>query len=403
MKKLLFSLAFVGMLAGFQSCKNDDDNSQQTTKQAVKENYAKIVYASYQDSHTLAVTLKEAIDAFVANPTQIGLDAAKTAWLAAREPYGQTEAYRFASGPIDTGVNQVEGLLNAWPLDESFIDYVSYLDGQDGDLSLNVINNLDGYPEITKEVLRGLNEYNENERSISVGYHAIEFLLWGQDTQIAQNGPEHTTGGVRPYTDYVVGGTADHQARRGQYLKLTAEILVEDLQYLLDEWDTNGNNYRTTFLSMDDDTALRNIMTGMGILAGAELAEERILVAVSNASQEDEHSCFSDNTHRDIRLNFYGVRNVYMGTYTRTNGDVISGASISKLLSETNATKDTEIKSLFTQIDTHLEETGIPFDYSMTVQQTEWNTVIEELQTLGDDFAEVSSILGFGTFAVEVP
>ena len=29
------------------------------------------------------------------------MDATKAAWLASREPYGQTEVYRFRVGPID--------------------------------------------------------------------------------------------------------------------------------------------------------------------------------------------------------------------------------------------------------------------------------------------------------------
>ena len=37
--------------------------------------------------------------------------------------YSPTEVFRFYGGPIDDD-NGPEGLLNAWPLDEVFIDYV---------------------------------------------------------------------------------------------------------------------------------------------------------------------------------------------------------------------------------------------------------------------------------------
>lgn len=403
MKKLLFSLAMVSVLLGFQSCKNDDDNPQPDTQvQEAKENYANIVLAGYQDSHTKAVELKNAIDAFVSNPTQAGFDVAKQTWYDAREPYGQTEAFRFANGPIDSGENQVEGLLNAWPLDESFVDYVGYYDGEEGDVSLNIINNIEQFPEITKELLRSLNEYNGNERSISVGYHGIEFLLWGQDTQEPTPGNEHTTGGQRPYTDYVNGGTAENQDRRRQYLKFAAEILVEDLTYLVNEWSTDGGNYRSTFLAMDNDEALRNILTGIGVLAGSELANERIYVAVSNVSQEDEHSCFSDNTHRDIRTNFYGIRNVYQGKYTRIDGSVVEGKSIEDLLTTENQAKASEINTLFATIDDNIEQTTIPFDYSLTqaADVVKWNEVVSGLRTLGNDFAQAANILGVGTFQI---
>jgi putative iron-regulated protein len=45
------------------------------------------------------------------------MDAAKEAWLTARQSYGPTEAYRPYGAPIDDD-NGPEGQLNACPLDE---------------------------------------------------------------------------------------------------------------------------------------------------------------------------------------------------------------------------------------------------------------------------------------------
>ncbi|MGK4567384.1 imelysin family protein [Flavobacterium sp. 3HN19-14] len=71
---------------------------------------------------------------------------------------------------------------------------------------------------------------------------------------------------------------------------------------------------------MPVNEALTNIYTGIATLAAAELAVERMDVALGNANQEDEHSCFSDNTHRDIALNLQGVINVYQGKYGTIDG-----------------------------------------------------------------------------------
>ena len=115
LKPILLS-AIIGLI-GLSYAQND------ALKQEVMETYADIVYASYQDSLTTATTLKEEVDAFFADPNEDTLQTAKDAWLAAQEPYGQTEAYRFYGGPIDDA-DGPEPLLNAWPLDEAYVDYV---------------------------------------------------------------------------------------------------------------------------------------------------------------------------------------------------------------------------------------------------------------------------------------
>ena len=283
----------------------------QTPKQQAIQTYSDIVLASYQDTLTLTQALQNTIDDFLAEPSQETLDMAKQAWLSVREFYGQTEAYRFYGGPIDDE-DGPEGLINAWPLDEGYIDYV------EGSTDSGVINNLKDYPEITKELLILLNEVGAEE-NIAAGFHAIEFLLWGQDLS-------DVSAGQRPFTDYT---TAPNSARRGAYLSVVTELLLENLQLLVDAWSPEiAGNYRETFLALEPDMALQYMLTGIGVLAKSELAGERIFTAYDNQDQEDEHSCFSDNTHRDIATNFQGIENVYMGSYIRMNGEIIDGVGL---------------------------------------------------------------------------
>lgn len=290
------------------SCSNDDSNSNSTLKADVVTNYANIAYQNYKDAYDDAVELKTAINTFTTTPTDANFTFAKDKWKVARESYGTTEAFRFANGPIDADETGPEGLLNAWPLDENFIDYV------DGASTAGIINATTEYPTIDKALLVSLNE-NGGEKNISVGYHAIEFLLWGQDlTAPAANLP-----GQRPYTDFVIGGTADNQARRATYLKVCADLLTENLAYLVNEWKVGGT-YRTTFLNLPVNDAIENMYLGITTLVSAELPIERMDVALLNQDQEDEHSCFSDNTHRDIFLNLKGVLNVYQGKYGSIDG-----------------------------------------------------------------------------------
>jgi len=316
MKKISLSLTLLAATGLFvAACSDDDNNSAAVTKATVVENYANIVYANYKDAYDDAVELETAINDFTASPTDAKFTTVKNKWKESRESYGTTEAFRFASGPIDDeDFEAPEGLLNSWPLDENYIDYV-YNTQTNTVVSSGIINNPVLYPSITKASLSAINT-TVSEESVSVGYHAIEFLLWGQDL----TAPSANKPGQRLYTDYVDNGTtADNEDRRRQYLNACADLLTDNLDYLVQQWKVGGS-YRNTFLALNKDVALGNIYNGIVTLAGSELAFERVNTALLSESQEDEHSCFSDNTHRDIALNLQGVINVYQGKYGNIDG-----------------------------------------------------------------------------------
>jgi len=365
--------------------------STASLKVQIQENYADLVYYNYLDSYNAAAEMRTAIDEFVDNPTAEGFDKAKQFWLLAREPYGQTEAFRFASGPIDAE-DGPEGLLNAWPLDESYIDYV------DGDVMAGIINDLNTYPTLDKALLESLNEAG-GEENISIGYHAIEYLLWGQDLTT----PSELQKGQRDFTDFTSATNAD---RRGQYLKITAELILDHLQLMLDAWDPNKDgNYRADFLKLSSDEAITNLLTGIGTLAKSELAGERIFTAYDNKDQEDEHSCFSDNTHRDTRLNAIGVRNVYTGCYIRTDGiSKIAGASLVDLMSIVDPALGKVAVAEMNEALAAVESTAIPFDFAISDDSTRPDvlTAVTELREFGDKLSEVGTKLGL-TINTDLP
>ncbi|MEM1094606.1 MAG: imelysin family protein [Bacteroidota bacterium] len=340
------------------------------------ETYAEIAFASYEDSYNAAVALDEAIDAFVSAPTASSLQAAKDAWLAAREPYGQSEAYRFADGPIDDA-DGPEGLLNAWPLDEAYVDYVL------GAPDAGIVNNADQFPTISADLLVSLNEQGAEE-NVSVGYHAIEFLLWGQDLS-------ETGAGNRPLTDYTTDANAE---RRKQYLATTSDLLLVHLKQMVDAWAPDADNYRSTFMTLDPEQALRNMLTGIGTLSKSELAVERIFVAVDNQDQEDEHSCFSDNTHRDIITNAQGIANVYRGSYQRTNGTTVSGTSLEDLVRNADSAVGDRISSYVDAALTASSAIPVPFDRAIINDQDAVLASVDALQDLGDSFVEGAQALG---------
>lgn len=339
--------------------------SAQTTKSI--SGYSKLVYTTYSDALNKAITLRSDIKAFIANPSVMTMEVAKNSWKIARAPYGQSEVFRFYNGPIDRDGGP-EGLLNAWPLDEAYIDYVV------GAPQAGIINNQNEFPEITKELLESLNEL-DGEKNISTGYHAIEFLLWGQD--LFAYGP-----GMRPFEDYVVG-RAPNADRRAAYLTIAADLLVDHLQGLVNEWAPNQDNFRRAFESQKQNTTLKNILSGIVYMSGDELSGERMYVAYETQGQEDEHSCFSDMTHMDIQWNFWGVENV-----VRETG-----------LLELAPVKNTEVakavKERMAKIHKMLADIPAPFDQAIIspVARPLILASIEEMEELAKDLVKVSELL----------
>ncbi|MEN8889364.1 MAG: imelysin family protein [Celeribacter marinus] len=307
----------------------------------VVTNYANIAEATYGDSLITAQALDGAIDALIAAPSAETLAAAKTAWIRARVPYQQTEVYRFGNAVVD----EWEGKVNAWPLDEGLIDYVDAAYGGAGDenafRALNVIANptftlsgeeIDATTITPAFISNTLHEADEIEANVASGYHAIEFLLWGQDL----NGTDHGAGN-RAWTDYAQGDacTNDNCDRRGAYLSAASKLLVSDLEYITAAW-AEGGEAREAVVT-DPAAGITAMLTGMGSLSYGEQAGERMKLGLMLNDPEEEHDCFSDNTHNSHYYDGLGIRNVYVGEYVRADGTLIKGESLNDLLAASDA------------------------------------------------------------------
>ncbi|WP_343349384.1 imelysin family protein [Pseudomonas sediminis] len=327
---------------------------------AVVNHYADLALAVFSDAASTGKALQAAVDALLAAPSEATLKAAREAWLAARVPYMQTEVFRFGNPVVD----EWEGQLNAWPLDEGLIDYVAedyqHALGNPG-AQANIIANTEiqvgedkiDVSEITGELLASLNELGGSEANVATGYHAIEFLLWGQDL----NGTEPGAG-ERPYTDYLVGegATGGHNERRRAFLKAATDLLVSDLNDMVEQWkDGVEGNYRSELVADSADNGLRKMLFGMGSLSLGELAGERMKVALEANSTEDEHDCFSDNTHNSHFYNGKGIRNVYLGEYKKVDGTTLTGPSLSELVAKADAQADATLKADLQETEAKLQ------------------------------------------------
>ncbi len=344
-------------------------NASDALKTAVIRHYAVIVSATYQDSLKSAEDLRSAIQKLLAAPSEDTLAAARVAWIAARKPYLQSETFRFYEGPVDL----IDSRLNSWPVDEAYIE--------------SIIGHPELHPLLSAESIAALNE-KDGEKSISTGFHAIEFLLWGEDHD--REGP-----GDRSCQDFLPGNE-----RRRDYLRIVTDMLVRDLKSLDVDWrEDRPDNYRAWFIASSQHKSLRKILDGMGSLSAAELAGERLTVAYETKEQEDEHSCFSDTTHSDVIYNALGIQNVFTGKYTRTDGTLIEGPGIEALLRQTSPPLADE---LVAQLAASLEAARSipePFDQAFlgpdtTLGRIAIHRTIRALQQQAESISKTAALVG---------
>ncbi len=370
MKKFILKGAILASAIGLIiSCSNDDDNNSNNaelvTQQDVVDNYANLMAQNYADNYSTALTLQTKINNFIANPSQEGLDEAKQAWLDAREPYGQSEVARESGTAIDTDQSDStpwglgsEGQINAWPIDEGYIDYI--IPGSEAYAGNHSGGIIAGTEAINESLLLGANEggTGATDKNISTGWHAIEFLLWGQD----ETSPSEDKTGQREFTDYTTDSNAE---RRKTYLSTVTNILVNDLKDLKDTWATGGA-FRNYFNGLETNEAMTIMLTGTTFIAGAELSEERMIVPVDNtegidnSGQELEHSCFADNTHRDVYTNAQGVFNVIYGRYGQ-----IQGASFYDLVMQADPNQAAQLNAAYQDAKSKIDaiaNNSKPFD-----------------------------------------
>ena len=377
----------------------------ETDPKAVIATYADIALAKYEDSLATAKLLDQAVDALIAKPSADTLNAARAAWKAARPPYQQTEVYRFGNAIVDDW----EGRVNAWPLDEGLIDYVAGSYGAESDenslYTANVIANpsieINGTKvdasKITPELLSGtLQEAGDIEANVATGYHAIEFLLWGQDL--------HGTGpgaGERPYTDYdtanCTGGNCD---RRAQYLAAASDLLVSDLEEMVGNWKADGAA-RKALVDGEPNSGLSTILTGMGSLSYGELAGERMKLGLLLHDPEEEHDCFSDNTPVSHLNDAIGIRDAYLGRYKRIDGSVVEGPSVASLVKEADPAIDAELSAKLDTTVAKMEaiqkraEGGEAYDQQIGEGNAEGNATVQAaIDALVDQTKSIERAVG---------
>ncbi|MEO1796025.1 MAG: imelysin family protein [Pseudomonadota bacterium] len=375
------------------------------SSRAVIDGYADLALAKYSDSLNAARALQTAVDALVSSPSAETHAAAQQAWLDARVPYQQTEAYRFGNAVVD----EWEGKVNAWPLDEGLIDYVDTAiygetNEENGFYRANIVASASvtvggidvDATDITPALLQELHEIDGIEANVATGYHAIEFLLWGQDL----NGTG-TGAGARSFTDFDAAACTNGNCdRRAEYLTAASDLLISDLEEIVAAWGTNGAA-RADLAAQSDAEGISSILTGLGSLSYGELAGERMKLGLILHDPEEEHDCFADNTHNSHFYNALGMQNVFLGRYVGTDGSVTEVPSLSDLLRTLDPALDAEMTA---KLASTMEAMGVmkaradsgveAYDQMIGFGNTEGNAVVQAaIDTLVDQTATIEDLV----------
>jgi putative iron-regulated protein len=376
-------------LLGASACGGGPSASQTN---AVLENYATNLYQMYSDAVTDEQAFSVTVEAFLAAPSDSTLAAARTAWLASRQHYMLSEGARFINGPIDVDPPNYEAMVNSWPLDGNYIDYTTDPTTLVIDDTTGIINNPSMLADITVDGIDMLNAEGGDD-NISDGYHAIEYLLWGQ--ALLPVGP-----GQRPYTDYVTGGPRPNVDRRTAYLRTAIQGVIQHLTSVRDAW-APGATYRTQFVAntLKDGNGMATpsialALTGMGKFSKGELAGERINAPYTSKSRRDQHDCFSSDTLTDYDRDARGVLGLYQGDYGSNNGP-----GFDELVAIANPKVNTALLAQLNTSVTDMDAIPPPFEQAIQGADTDPSRMailatINSLRSQGDQFAEAASALG---------
>jgi putative iron-regulated protein len=382
---MVLPLIVMGNLGSTADAGRATPPSTDEIKREVVRAYADTVHDRYAKIHRAAKVMQGRIRSFASAPSDETLAAARKAWIEGRRVYGPSEAFRFYEGPIDT--DGLETLINAWPLDEATIDAVR------GDPDAGIINKPSEFPNLGATILSVLNQRG-GETNVTTGWHAIEFLLWGQDHN--RDGP-----GQRSPSDYIAG-EGKNAERRTRYLLVVTDLLLEHLAKLEKAWAPGAGedaasgsregvgSYRRAFEAAPVDESLQKMLTGITVLCGFELSGERLVVPLETQDQEEEHSCFSDTTHEDFIANGVGVREVYLGR---------GGPGLHALAERVDPVRARAVKARLARMQKALEQIPVPFDRAILGEDSSPGrravlTAVEAVEDLADELAALGESLG---------
>ena len=249
------------------------------------------------------------------------LNLSKQAWLNAHSAYELTTLHRYYAtqlmGEQDSLVlMQLQYQINHWPIVPGYIDYV------------------DGYPDsgIVHDINVNLNADSLREQhgsfdvsEVTLGFHAIEFLLWGYDADSV----------ARPATDFDAvleltpkeiesGYTLEQLSnnRRRLFLTVVADTLVNDFLALQSLWLAEEPSISQRIESISGTELIVILADSMSAMLTQELLQRSLYPMLNGDFVESVQSPYSRSTQNAVSSQLSGLERLLLERQTE-NGTTL--------------------------------------------------------------------------------
>ena len=249
------------------------------------------------------------------------LSLSKQAWLNAHSAYELTTLHRYyvtqLMGEQDSlALMQLQYQINHWPIVPGYIDYV------------------DGYPDsgIVHDINVNLDADSLREQhgsfdvsEVTLGFHAIEFLLWGYDADSV----------ARPATDFDAvleltpkeiesGYTLEQLSnnRRRLFLTVVADTLVNDFLALQSLWLAEEPSISQRIESISGTELIVILADSMSAMLTQELLQRSLYPMLNGNFVESVQSPYSRSTQNAVSSQLSGLERLLLERQTE-NGTTL--------------------------------------------------------------------------------
>lgn len=341
---------FLLLIIAFSSCENTSNTNVDDIKSSFVQNYSTIAYKKYSDALFFVEVLRSDLDKFIEDPNETTYQRLKTVWEHIRVPFGQSLVYRYINGPIDN--NNYYYRINAPLINTSLIETENEVENK------GIINDLDNYPTIDKDLISNLylEQTSEHQDKTYAGIHVIEFLLWGSDESL-----DPLLSGDRTYQDFV---NDEFATRRLDYFIAVVELLIDDMRSLKEQWQEE-QIFTNSLKNSNNIESLSLIYHGIIKFLDDDLSDRMLNRILESNDTRYEESPFSDFTLNDIKYGVIGIENMFTGSYSDTEGNVTQGDGIFRILEEIDSETRDDIKEKINNIKSLIATINVPFDYAL--------------------------------------
>ena len=344
-KRQIVSFVLIATASFFMSssCKKKQDEQTVYTYQVsrLKPAYYKTQRMLLQNFQAAVGELKIHTNAFYSLSGQSYLEACRERWKTAYEQFVLLGPYTRGYATVDIGYDATKQLIQVYPINYRYVDYAE--DSPNG----GIINDVDNYPTI--QFLNTLHQVG-GEQNCTIGFHVLEFLLWGEDLSLT--GP----GNTRDYKDYVTGGGGINVNRRRSFLDESMNrfsITVQELN--VDE------NYERSVKNMDSKSFMFLMVGSLQQFIKDELVEKDIRLPLTTQNHHLEICDYSDHTLTILKKKIQAIRYALDGG-TLFNGNGGTDYFLLDFISEVVPDEATKIKNQLDAIDADFSGITMTFE-----------------------------------------